>query len=135
MAWRMIVAALLIGLSQQGAHAQYSTKPVRVVVPYPAGGAVDSFARVLTQQLSELWDQPVVVENRPGGSTTIGAEQVAKSPADGYTLMLTAKLTLVTVPHLYEKFHTTHCGILRRLQRSFPQPRLWSPILRCRLRQ
>ena len=103
MAWRMIVAALLIGLSQQGAHAQYSTKPVRVVVPYPAGGAVDSFARVLTQQLSELWDQPVVVENRPGGSTTIGAEQVAKSPADGYTLMLTAELTLVTVPHLYEK--------------------------------
>jgi hypothetical protein len=135
MAWRMIVAALLIGLSQQGAHAQYPTKPVRVVVPYPAGGAVDSFARVLTQQLSELWDQPVVVENRPGGSTTIGAEQVAKSPADGYTLMLTAELTLVTVPHLYEKFHTTHCGILRRLQRSFPQPRLWSPILRCRLRQ
>jgi tripartite-type tricarboxylate transporter receptor subunit TctC len=103
MAWRMIVAALLIGLLQQGAHAQYPTKPVRVVVPYPAGGAVDSFARVLTQQLSELWDQPVVVENRPGGSTTIGAEQVAKSPADGYTLMLTAELTLVTVPHLYEK--------------------------------
>ena len=72
---------------------------------------------------------------RAGPDFTIGAEQVAKSPADGYTLMLTAKLTLVTVPHLYEKFHTTHCGILRRLQRSFPQPRLWSPILRCRLRQ
>ena len=88
---------------KQAALAQYPTKPVHVVVPYPAGGAVDSFARVLTQQLSELWGQPVVVENRPGASTMIGAEQVAKSPADGYTLLLTAELTLVTVPHLYEK--------------------------------
>ena len=103
MAWRMIVAALLIGFSQQTALAQYPNKPVRVVVPYPAGGAVDSFARVLTQQLSELWGHPVVVENRAGASTMLGAEQVAKSPADGYTLMLTAELTLVTVPHLYEK--------------------------------
>lgn len=103
MAWRMIVAALLVGFSQQAALAQYPSKPVRVVVPYPAGGAVDSFARVLTQQLSELWGQSVVVENRPGASTMIGAEQVAKSPADGYTLLLTAELTLVTVPHLYEK--------------------------------
>lgn len=103
MAWRMIVAALLFGFCQQTALAQYPNKPVRVVVPYPAGGAVDSFARVLTQQLSELWGYPVVVENRAGASTMLGAEQVAKSPADGYTLMLTAELTLVTVPHLYEK--------------------------------
>ena len=103
MAWRMIVAALLFGFSQQTALAQYPNKPVRVVVPYPAGGAVNSFARVLTQQLSELWGYPVVVENRAGASTMLGAEQVAKSPADGYTLMLTAELTLVTVPHLYEK--------------------------------
>src|SRR6478672_6145624 len=103
MAWRIIVAALLVGFSQQVALAQYPSKPVRVVVPYPAGGAVDSFARVLTQQLSELWGQSVVVENRPGASTMIGAEQVAKSPADGYTLLLTAELTLVTLQHLYEK--------------------------------
>ena len=103
MAWRMIVAALLFGFSQQTALAQYPNKPVRVVVPYPAGGAVDSFARVLTQQLSELWGHSVVVENRAGASTMLGAEQVAKSPADGYTLLLTAELTLVTVPHLYEK--------------------------------
>src|SRR6478672_12199139 len=102
---RVIVAVLFAGalLSQNVALAQYPSKPVRVVVPYPAGGAVDSFARVLTQQLSELWGQSVVVENRPGASTMIGAEQVAKSPADGYTLLLTAELTLVTLPHLYEK--------------------------------
>src|SRR6476660_1534348 len=103
MAWRIIVAALLVGFSQQVALAQYPVKPVRVIVPYSPGGAVDSFARVLTQQLSEHWNQSVVVENRPGASTMIGAEQVAKSPADGYTLLLTAELTLVTVPHLYEK--------------------------------
>lgn len=105
MFWRLIVAVLLAtGLfSQQAALAQYPTKPVHIVVPYPAGGAVDAFARVLTQQLSELWGQQVVVDNRPGASTMIGAEQVAKSPPDGYTLLLTAELTLVIVPHLYEK--------------------------------
>ncbi|MFZ1068549.1 MAG: tripartite tricarboxylate transporter substrate binding protein [Pseudolabrys sp.] len=105
MFWRVIVAALLTtGLfSQQAALAQYPTRPVHIVVPYPAGGAVDAFARVLTQQLSEMWGQQVVVDNRPGASTMIGAEQVAKSPPDGYTLLLTAELTLVIVPHLYEK--------------------------------
>jgi tripartite-type tricarboxylate transporter receptor subunit TctC len=105
MFWRVIVAALLTtGLfSQQAALAQYPTKPVHIVVPYAAGGAVDAFARVLTQQLSEMWGQQVVVDNRPGASTMIGAEQVAKSPPDGYTLLLTAELTLVIVPHLYEK--------------------------------
>ena len=105
MFWRVIVAALLAtGLfSQHAALAQYPTKPVHIVVPYPAGGAVDAFARVLTQQLSEMWGQQVVVDNRPGASTVIGAEQVAKSQPDGYTLLLTAELTLVIVPHLYEK--------------------------------
>jgi len=105
MVWRLIVAVLLAtGLfSQQAALAQYPTRPVHIVVPYPAGGAVDAFARVLTQQLSELWGQQVVVDNRPGASTMIGADQVAKSPPDGYTLLLTAELTLVIVPHLYEK--------------------------------
>jgi tripartite-type tricarboxylate transporter receptor subunit TctC len=105
MFWRVTAAVLLAtGLfSQQAALAQYPTKPVHIVVPYPAGGAVDAFARVLTQQLSELWGQQVGVDNRPGASTMIGAEQVAKSPPDGYTLLLTAELTLAIVPHLYEK--------------------------------
>jgi tripartite-type tricarboxylate transporter receptor subunit TctC len=102
---RVTVAILLAAglFSQQTALAQYPTRPVHIVVPYPAGGAVDAFARVLSQQLSEVWGQQVVVDNRPGASTMIGAEQVAKSPPDGYTLLLTAELTLVTVPHLYEK--------------------------------
>jgi tripartite-type tricarboxylate transporter receptor subunit TctC len=103
MLWRVIFAALLVGFSQQAALAQYPTKPVHIVVPYPPGGAVDAFARVLSQQLADVWGQQVVVDNRPGASTMIGAEQVAKSPPDGYTLLLTAELTFVTVPHLYEK--------------------------------
>src|SRR5215468_621881 len=102
---RMTVAVLFAGglLWQHAAFAHYPVKPVHIVVPYPAGGAVDAFARVLSQKLSELWGQQVVVDNRPGASTMIGAEQVAKSPADGYTLLLTAELTFVTLPHLYEK--------------------------------
>jgi tripartite-type tricarboxylate transporter receptor subunit TctC len=105
MLWRVIAVILFIGglFSQQSALAQYPTKPVHVVVPYPPGGAVDAFARVLSQRLSEVWNQQVIVDNRPGASTMIGAEQVAKSPADGYTLLLTADLTLVIVPHLHEK--------------------------------
>jgi tripartite-type tricarboxylate transporter receptor subunit TctC len=105
MFWRVTVAVLLVAglFSQQTALAQYPTKPVHVIVPYPPGGAVDSFARVLSQQLSGVWGQQVVVDNRPGASTIIGAEQVVKSPPDGYTLLLTAELTLVTVPHLHEK--------------------------------
>src|SRR5262245_52727957 len=90
---RMNFAALLVVISQQASLAQYPAKPVHIVVPYPPGGAVDAFARVLSQQLSDVWSQQVVVENRPGASTMIGAEQVAKSPADGYTLLLTAELT------------------------------------------
>jgi len=104
--WRRGVGALfaIAGLfAHQSAWAQYPTKPVHIVVPYSAGGAVDAFARVLSQRLSESWGQQVIVDNRPGASTMIGAEQVAKAPADGYTLLLTAELTLVTVPHLHEK--------------------------------
>lgn len=100
---RVIIAALLVGFSQQAALAQYPIKPVHIVVPYPPGGAVDAFARVLSQQLSDVWSQQVVIDNRAGASTMIGAEQVAKSPPDGYTLLLSAELTFVTVPHLYEK--------------------------------
>ncbi|HUL90478.1 MAG TPA: tripartite tricarboxylate transporter substrate binding protein [Pseudolabrys sp.] len=104
--FRRVTVAILFAaglFSQQSALAQYPTRPVHIVVPYPAGGAVDAFARVLSQSLSDVWGQQVIVDNRPGASTMIGAEQVAKSPADGYTLLLTAELTLVTVPHLYER--------------------------------
>lgn len=102
------IAALIIAFTGMlllpvGAYAQYPTKQVHIVVPYPAGGAVDNFARVLSQRLSEVWNQQVVIENRGGASTMIGADQVAKSPPDGYTLLLSADLTFVIVPHLFAK--------------------------------
>lgn len=69
-----------------GVHAQlYPAKPVRYIVPFPPGGATDIMARNVAQKVSDTWKQPVVVDNRPGGSAMIGAEMAAKSPADGYT--------------------------------------------------
>lgn len=65
------------------------TKPVRLVVPYPPGGSNDVIARLLAQKLQDTWGQPVVVENKPGAAGNIGAGEVARSPADGHTLLLT----------------------------------------------
>src|SRR5262245_56276562 len=67
----------------------FPTKPVRLVVPFAPGGGVELTARVLSQKLSEAWKYPVLVDNRTGAGTTIGTEIAAKSPADGYTLLLT----------------------------------------------
>jgi tripartite-type tricarboxylate transporter receptor subunit TctC len=66
----------------------YPARPVRIIVPYPPGGATDVIARVLAQKLNESWQQAAVVENKPGASGTVGSEIVAKSAADGYTLLL-----------------------------------------------
>jgi tripartite-type tricarboxylate transporter receptor subunit TctC len=79
------------------AQAQpYPTKAVRLVVPFSAGGSTDIIGRTIGQKLSEIWSQPVIVDNRPGGSTTIGTDVVAKSPPDGYTLLVTpAPFTIV----------------------------------------
>ena len=66
----------------------YPTKPVRMIEPFGAGGGPDLLARALAPKLSELWGQPVTVENIPGAGATAGPAQVAKSPADGYTLLI-----------------------------------------------
>jgi tripartite-type tricarboxylate transporter receptor subunit TctC len=81
------------------AEAQnYPTRAIRIIVPFPAGGPTDILARVVAQKMSEDWGQPVVVENRPGADTAIGAVQVAKAPADGYTLLAAMDTTLVMNP-------------------------------------
>lgn len=66
----------------------YPSKPIRIVVPYPPGGFNDTLARTLGRKLTESWKQPVIVDNRPGGGTTIGTSLVSKAPADGYTLLI-----------------------------------------------
>jgi tripartite-type tricarboxylate transporter receptor subunit TctC len=86
-----------------GALAQaYPAKPVRMVVPFAAGGAVDTVARALGQKLIETWKQPVIVDNRPGAGGNIAADAVAKSPGDGYSLLITTQGFAIS-PGLYKK--------------------------------
>jgi tripartite-type tricarboxylate transporter receptor subunit TctC len=80
-----------------GAQA-YPNRPVRIVVPFPAGGPTDILSRVVAQRLSEVWGQPVVIENQPGANTAIAAARVAKMPADGYTLLAAMDVTMVLNP-------------------------------------
>jgi tripartite-type tricarboxylate transporter receptor subunit TctC len=87
----------------QGASSAYPTKPIRFVVPFPPGGPLDIMARGIGQKLTESWGQPVVVDNRPGAGGSLGAELVAKSPGDGYTLLMGAVSTHAINPHLYPR--------------------------------
>jgi tripartite-type tricarboxylate transporter receptor subunit TctC len=81
----------------------YPTKPIRVVVPYAAGGITDILARALGQRLGEALGQPVVIDNRPGANSQLGAEVVARATPDGYTLLVSADTTFVMGPHLTPK--------------------------------
>ena len=81
----LLAAAPLLPTTAQ-AQGSYPTRPVRMIVPYPAGGATDVIGRMVAEKLSAQWGQPVVIDNRAGAGTTIGAEVVARSEADGYTL-------------------------------------------------
>jgi tripartite-type tricarboxylate transporter receptor subunit TctC len=78
----------------------FPSKPIRIVVPYPPGGFNDTLARTLAQKMSEKWKQPVLVDNRPGGGTTVATGMVARSPADGYTLLM-ASFAYSVNPALY----------------------------------
>src|SRR5882757_6990192 len=89
---RFAITGLLVLLATivPNAGAAYPDHPIRIVVPVAPGGGNDIVARMLGQKLSEAWGQQVVVDNRPGAATAIGADIVAKAPADGYTIMLTS---------------------------------------------
>lgn len=94
----LLCAALWQTLPAQG--GEYPARTLRIIVPYPAGAFNDQFARLLGQHLQLAWGQPAVVENRPGGSTIIGTDLVAKAPADGHTILVTSFAFAVN-PSLY----------------------------------
>lgn len=98
------LGVLCAGLaSAQDAAAGYPKKPIRIIVPFPAGGTSDVLARMVGQKLNEAWGQPVIVENRAGANGNIGADLVAKSDPDGYTLLLMDVGNLAISPTLYPK--------------------------------
>ena len=98
------LVAVLLALWAAGASAQtYPSKPVRLVVPFPAGGSLDVVARAIGSKLSEAWGQPVVIDNRPGAGGNIGADLVAKSPPDGYTILEGALSTHAVNVSLYSR--------------------------------
>jgi tripartite-type tricarboxylate transporter receptor subunit TctC len=98
------VAALMLAFCASGAFAQaYPNKPIRIIVPYAAGGTSDILARQIGPELNRAWGQPVVVENRPGANGNVGADMVAKSAPDGYTLLLTDLGGLVISASVYPK--------------------------------
>jgi tripartite-type tricarboxylate transporter receptor subunit TctC len=85
------------------AAQDYPSKPIRVVVPFPPGGATDLITRRIGEKLTQRWGQPVVVENKPGANTIIGTETVYRAEPDGYTLLMTSPAGLVQLPPLYPK--------------------------------
>ncbi|ETF04418.1 ABC transporter substrate-binding protein [Advenella kashmirensis W13003] len=102
-----LIGASLLAFGASTAHAQeadtYPNKPIKIVVPYSPGGFTDILARQMSQQLSQKLSQPVVVENKPGAGTIIGAETVARAKPDGYTLLMAVTTTLSSNPHLFSK--------------------------------
>ncbi len=97
-----VVLGLAAALTTPAAQAAYPERPIRWIVPFPAAGAMDNIARTLGEEMSQTLGQSIVVENRPGAGGNIGAELVARSPADGYTMLIVANGMAVN-PALYRK--------------------------------
>ena len=105
---RTLIAGAALALAATLAAGQalaqaYPSRPVKILVPYPAGGPADVLVRGLGQRLSENWGQPVLIDNRPGANEMIAAEAVAKSPADGYTFLVASDSVFTLNPNLYSK--------------------------------
>ncbi|HVQ62467.1 MAG TPA: tripartite tricarboxylate transporter substrate binding protein [Burkholderiales bacterium] len=97
---RFVPFLFLLACAQAPAQS-YPSRPVRIVVPYSAGGGTDIVARTVGQKLADKWKQSVIVDNRVGANGIIGADAVAKAPADGYTLLMSSPAEVSTNPHLY----------------------------------
>jgi tripartite-type tricarboxylate transporter receptor subunit TctC len=100
--YRLLLASLafLLGFAGSVQAQDFPSRPIKIIVPWPAGGATDNVARVVAQKLSPILKQPVVVENRPGATGTIGTQAVIQSPPDGYTLLFMAASLHTFSPHL-----------------------------------
>jgi len=95
--------ALLVAANAPGQAQTYPNGPVRLIVPTSPGGVTDTMARIVSQRLTEQLNQTVIVDNRPGGNSSIGAQAVARAPADGLTLLVTSDATITANPHLSSK--------------------------------
>jgi len=99
---RMLLVAIAAAVPFAAAAQDYPSRPVRVIVPFSPGGAVDGPMRMIAQELAKRWGQQVIVENKPGAGATIGTEMVAKAPPDGYTLLLASQTNAISAT-LYPK--------------------------------
>jgi tripartite-type tricarboxylate transporter receptor subunit TctC len=99
----LLVALAFQAAAQPAVTAVYPGKPVRVIVPYPPGGGNDTLGRLFAVKLGDRLGQPFIVENRPGAGTMIGTEAAAKSPPDGYTILLSSIATHALSPNLYSR--------------------------------
>jgi tripartite-type tricarboxylate transporter receptor subunit TctC len=97
---RVLLAAIALPGLARAQGAEFPSRQVRLVVPFPPGGGLDVLARAIADRLSPVWRQPVVVDNRPGGSTVPGTDLVAKAPPDGHTVLVTADNSITANPHL-----------------------------------
>jgi tripartite-type tricarboxylate transporter receptor subunit TctC len=98
-----LIALLLLCVAAHVQAQAYPAKTVRIVVGFAPGGSTDVTARIMAQELTRLWNQQVVVDNRPGASGMIGAELAAKAPPDGYTLLVSPQTSIVVAPLLFQK--------------------------------
>src|SRR2546430_9576353 len=117
---RLIVALtfVLAALGSAGAQS-YPTKPIRVIVPFAAGGAVDVLARLVSAKMSESVGQPVIIENRAGAAGNVAADAVAKSPADGYTILQNTNGQAIS-PSLYKSLPFDAVKVFVPVTQLFP---------------
>jgi len=100
---RIALALVFVSTATANAAERFPIKPVRIVVPFPAGGSTDLIARQLAQRLSEQWGQPVIIDNRSGAGGALGSEQVGRASPDGYTLLMGSVSTHAIIPHINPK--------------------------------
>jgi tripartite-type tricarboxylate transporter receptor subunit TctC len=98
-----VALAMLLAAASSAVAQNYPSGPVKLIVPVPAGGVTDTMARIVGQRLNEAWNQSVIVENRPGGNYATGTQAVARSPADGLTLLVAPDSTFTANPYLMSK--------------------------------